>query len=85
MKTNPKYKAQQERHAKKVKEANDKYIAAMAELRISAEKKANTYRFKPDAKERQRIKELVAVANHIAVIPKNYYANTSVYGRTRLF
>ena len=85
MKTNPKYKAQQERHAKRVKEANDKYLAAMAEIRLSAEKKANTYRFKPDEKERERVKALVPVANHIAVTPKNYYANTSVYGRTRLF
>jgi hypothetical protein len=85
MKANPKYKAQQERHAKKVKAANDKYNAAMAEIRLSAEKKANTYRFKPDEKERQRIKEVMALANHVAVTPKNYYANTSVYGRQRLF
>ena len=83
MKPTPKERS--ETHAKKVKAANDKYNAAMAEIRLSAEKKANTYRFKPDEKERQRIKELVAVANHIAVTPKNYYANTSVYGRTRLF
>ena len=85
MKTNPKYKAQQERHAKRVKEATEKYNLRMEELRQNVNKNANTYRFKPDEKERQRIKELVAVANHIAVTPKNYYANTSVYGRTRLF
>jgi hypothetical protein len=85
MKTNPKYKAQQERHAQKVKAANEKYNLRMEELRHNVNKNANTYRFKPDEKERERVKALVPVANHIAVTPKNYYANTSVYGRQRLF
>jgi hypothetical protein len=85
MKRNTRDNYSNEAYKERVKAKKARMDLAMEELRLSAEKKAKTYRFKPDEKERQRIKELVAVANHVASTPKNYYANTSVYGRQRMF